>query len=173
MPAVAWTAKMVMMMKMKLVYFWLFGYFRLLLGNYWWIWHAPQHLCNMELQVIQCLELCFCCYTFVSEWHKIENDGDPWQPTCWLQMAHNDDDECIRLYVVHYIMMCVHIQLVPLSKALYCTCFIRGQGCKSWSCRSKLTLSVISDVKPIIYSFIFTVLPCNTQVTSSRTPLTD
>ena len=28
----------------------------------------------------------------VSEWHKIENDGDPWQPTCWLQMAHNDDD---------------------------------------------------------------------------------
>ena len=27
----------------------------------------------------------------VSEWHKIENDGDPWQPTCWLQMAHNDD----------------------------------------------------------------------------------
>ena len=29
----------------------------------------------------------------VSEWHKIENDGDPWQPTCWLQMAHNDDDD--------------------------------------------------------------------------------
>ena len=28
----------------------------------------------------------------VSEWHKIENDGDPWQSTCWLQMAHNDDD---------------------------------------------------------------------------------
>ena len=28
----------------------------------------------------------------VSEWHKIDNDGDPWQPTCWLQMAHNDDD---------------------------------------------------------------------------------
>ena len=27
----------------------------------------------------------------VSEWHKIENDGDPWQLTCWLQMAHNDD----------------------------------------------------------------------------------
>ena len=27
----------------------------------------------------------------VSEWHKIENDGDPWQPTCWLQMAHNDE----------------------------------------------------------------------------------
>ena len=23
---------------------------------------------------------------------KIENDGDPWQPTCWLQMAHNDDE---------------------------------------------------------------------------------
>ena len=29
----------------------------------------------------------------VSEWHKIENDGDPWQPTCWLQMAHNDDED--------------------------------------------------------------------------------
>ena len=28
----------------------------------------------------------------LSEWHKIENDGDPWQPTCWLQMAHNDDE---------------------------------------------------------------------------------
>ena len=26
----------------------------------------------------------------VSEWHKIENDGDQWQPTYWLQMAHND-----------------------------------------------------------------------------------
>ena len=31
----------------------------------------------------------------VSEWHKIENDGDPWQPTCWLQMAHNDDDDIL------------------------------------------------------------------------------
>ena len=31
-----------------------------------------------------------------SEWHKIENDGDPWQPTCWLQMAHNDNDEFDR-----------------------------------------------------------------------------
>ena len=28
-----------------------------------------------------------------SDWHKIENNGDPWQPTCWLQMAHNDDDD--------------------------------------------------------------------------------
>ena len=28
-----------------------------------------------------------------SEWHKVENDGDPWQPTCWLRMAHNDDDD--------------------------------------------------------------------------------
>ena len=25
-----------------------------------------------------------------SEWHKIENDGNLWQPTCWLQMAHNE-----------------------------------------------------------------------------------
>ena len=22
--------------------------------------------------------------------YLIENDGDPWQPTCWLQMAHNE-----------------------------------------------------------------------------------
>ena len=27
--------------------------------------------------------------------HKIENDGDPWQSACWLQMAHNDDDEML------------------------------------------------------------------------------
>ena len=38
----------------------------------------------------------------VSEWHKIENDGDPWQPTCWLQMAHNDDDELYTLTVIPY-----------------------------------------------------------------------
>ena len=35
----------------------------------------------------------------VSEWHKIENDGDPWQPTCWLRMAHNDDDLGYLQYV--------------------------------------------------------------------------
>ena len=27
----------------------------------------------------------------LSEWHKIENDRDPWQPTCWLQVAHSDE----------------------------------------------------------------------------------
>ena len=31
----------------------------------------------------------------VSEWHKVKNDGDPLQPTCWLQMAHNDDDSAM------------------------------------------------------------------------------
>ena len=41
--------------------------------------------------------------------------------------------------------------LLPLSKALYHTCFICGQRCKWWSRRPKLTSSVISDVKPIIY----------------------
>ena len=42
-------------------------------------------------------------------------------------------------------------RLVLLSKALYHTCFICGQRCKCWSRRPKLTSSVISDVKPIIY----------------------
>ena len=34
---------------------------------------------------------------------------------------------------------------MPLSKALYDTCFIRGQGCKWWSRLPKLTSLVISD----------------------------
>ena len=42
-----------------------------------------------------------------------------------------------------------------LSKVLYHTCFICGQRCKRWSHRPKLTSSVISDVKPIIYFFFF------------------
>ena len=41
----------------------------------------------------------------VSEWHKIENDGDPWQPTCWLQMAHNDDDICIMFMLIFSFLM--------------------------------------------------------------------
>ena len=44
-------------------------------------------------------------------------------------------------------------RLVLLSKALYHTCFICGQRCKLWSRRPKLTSLVISDVKPITYSF--------------------
>ena len=40
---------------------------------------------------------------------------------------------------------------MPLSKALYHTCFFCGQRCKCWSRRPQLTSSVISDVKPIIY----------------------
>ena len=51
-------------------------------------------------------------------------------------------------------------RLVPLSKALYHTCFICGQRCKWWSRRPKLTSSVISDVKPIIYIFFFFKRPC-------------
>ena len=42
---------------------------------------------------------------------------------------------------------------MPLSKTLYHTCFICGQRCKCWSRLPKLTSSVISDVKPIIYIF--------------------
>ena len=44
-------------------------------------------------------------------------------------------------------------RLVLLSKTLYHTCFICGQRCKWWSRRPKLTSSVISHVKPIIYIF--------------------
>ena len=53
------------------------------------------------------------------------------------------------------VMIPLHIRtpLVPLCKALYHTCFICGQRCKCWSCLPKLTLSVISNVKPIIYIF--------------------
>ena len=43
--------------------------------------------------------------------------------------------------------------LVLLSKALYHTCFICEQRCKGWFHRPKLTSSVISDVKLIIYIF--------------------
>ena len=56
--------------------------------------------------------------------------------------------------------------LVLVSKALYHTCFICGQRCKRWSRRPKLTSSVISDVKPIIYIYItFTswVLPLSVE----------
>ena len=35
----------------------------------------------------------------VSEWHKIETDGNPWQPTSWLHMAHNDDAVYIYIFV--------------------------------------------------------------------------
>ena len=44
-------------------------------------------------------------------------------------------------------------QLVLLSKALYHACFVCGQRCNWWSHLPKLTLSVISDLKPIIYIF--------------------
>ena len=57
-----------------------------------------------------------------------------------------------------YIVLCIvgsYPQLVPLSKALYPTCFIHGQECKSWSCRPKLTLSMILNVEPIIYIYFF------------------
>ena len=43
---------------------------------------------------------------------------------------------------------------VSLSKVVYHTCFICGQRCKCWSRQLKLTLSVISGVKPIIYIFV-------------------
>ena len=71
--------------------------------------------------------------------------------TCGLvQLQH------IVLYVVHYIMwtMWVRIRRVPLSKALYHTCFIRKQGSNWWCYRPKLTWSVILDIKPVVYIFL-------------------
>ena len=53
----------------------------------------------------------------------------------------------------------VRIQLVPLSKALYHTCFICGWICKWWAHRWKLTSSVISHIKPIVYIYIYFFLP--------------
>ena len=66
--------------------------------------------------------------------------------------------ECVGLAIAslcsnHYIAG-FEPRLVLLSKALYHTCFICGQRCKFWSRRPKLTLSVISDVKLIIYIFL-------------------
>ena len=49
----------------------------------------------------------------VSEWHKTENDEYPWQPTCWLQMAHNDDDWFIYIWASKTPAM--HFDLQPLS----------------------------------------------------------
>ena len=80
-------------------------------------------------------------------------------------------------------------RLVPLRKALYHGFFICGQRCKWWSRRLKLTSSVISGVKPIIYIFFlllfsfsleqsldiypFSHLNCNLVETSQeRIPLT-
>ena len=57
----------------------------------------------------------------------------------------------ISLCCAPIIVACSESRLVPLSKVLYDTCFFCGQRCKCWSHRPKLTLSVISDVKPNIY----------------------
>ena len=42
---------------------------------------------------------------------------------------------------------------MALSMALYRACFICGRRCPWWSRQLRLTLLVISDIKPIIYSF--------------------
>ena len=44
-----------------------------------------------------------------------------------------------------------------LKQALY-TCFIYEQGCKWCPCRPKLTLSVILDIKSIIYFFFLSTV---------------
>ena len=54
----------------------------------------------------------------------------------------------------HYVA-CFEPRLAPLSKVLHHTCFICGQRCKCWSRRPKLTSSVISDVKLIIFIYIY------------------
>ena len=59
----------------------------------------------------------------------------------------------VQMHGNHYVAG-LEPRLVPLSKALYHTCFICGHRCKRWSRRPKLTSSVISDVKPIIYIYI-------------------
>ena len=45
-------------------------------------------------------------------------------------------------------------RLVPLNKTPYHACFICGQRCNWWSRRPKMTSSVISDVKTVIYLFL-------------------
>ena len=67
--------------------------------------------------------------------------------------------QCVELPIAslcgnHYVA-CFEPRLVPLSKVLYHTCFICGQRCKWWSRQPKLTSSVISDMKPIIYIYRF------------------
>ena len=62
---------------------------------------------------------------------------------------------CIGLAIAslchnHYIA-CFKPRHVPLSKAHYHTYIICGQRRKLWSCRLKLTSSLISNIKPIIY----------------------
>ena len=59
----------------------------------------------------------------VSEWHKIKNDGDPWQPTCWLQMAHNDDndDEVVLQYTrseVNHVFG-IGLYMAPINMLLH------------------------------------------------------
>ena len=58
------------------------------------------------------------------------------------------------IIILGYITTLRHIRFpafVSLCKTLYQTCFSRGQGCKWWSYRPKVTSSVLSDVKPINY----------------------
>ena len=67
--------------------------------------------------------------------------------------------QCVGLAIAslcgNYYVAGFESRLALLSKALYHTCFICGQRCKRWFRRPKLTSSVISDVKPIIYILHF------------------
>ena len=74
--------------------------------------------------------------------------------TCVFFLIQCDGLAIASLCGNHYFA-CFQPRLVPLSKALYHTCFICGQRCKYWSRRPKLTSSVISDVKHIIYILLF------------------
>ena len=89
--------------------------------------------------------------------------SDKSDPFCFLHLANVfifcvSDVMAKTLKKVHSCSSCgnhyvagFEPRLVPLSKALYHTCFICGQRCKWWSRLPKLTSLVISDVKPIIY----------------------
>ena len=67
----------------------------------------------------------------------------------------NVSDMAIASLCSNHYVASFEPRLVPLSKLLYHTCCICGQRCKCWSRRPKLTSSVISDVKHIIYIFTY------------------
>ena len=80
-----------------------------------------------------------------------------WSSCCGAGIAEwvSELELAIALLCSNHYIGCFEPRLVPLSKVLYHTCFISGQRFKCWSRRPKLTSSVISDVKPIIYIYIY------------------
>ena len=105
--------------------------------------HVPHHLHQHRLQHGS---------KHLYSWHTghlSQRTGRLYMP-CWCQREQR--------------WLQLHPRLVPLSKALYHACFICGQRCKWCSRWLKLTLSVISDVKPIVY--IFYIITVTITITS-------